>query len=239
MGKLPFWIIPAHWGLSGKAKIIARINYYSTDEYQAAIDCAEHTYLTDYEIDRAKNDISLKYQKVSTLQHKLNALDIELKHGRITDSEKKNSVLATRLEYHDISEKDYDAGIIDLMVDGEEKHFATIEYAYKYHDITEREYSKELYTLRKEPWMDFDIGFNEETNEIEFSFDYNEYFWKKLKAEGHPGNDEDEIIENFIRDWGRKVATDDYSDDYDTKLVNANTETPEAGGLPEGYKMYK
>lgn len=239
MGKLPFWMIPAHWGLSGKAKTIAKINYNSTDEFSAAFECAEHMYLTDYEIDNAKNDISKKYQKVSELEYRLNKVDIDFKHSRITEIEKKNSVLKIRYEMRDITEKEYDAAVIDLIPEGEEQRMAALEYAYKYREITEREYSKELFTYRKEPWMDFDISFNEETNEIEFVFDYNEYFWRKLKDDGHPGTDEEEIIENFIRDWGRKVATDDYSDDYDTKLVNANTETPESGGLPEGYKMYK
>lgn len=239
MGKLPFWMIPAHWGLSGKARTIAKINYNSTDEFQAAYDCAEHIYLTDYEIDTARNEISKKYNKITELQYHLNKHDIDFKHNRITESEKKHAVLKTRLDMRDISEKEYDAEVIELMKDGEEKVIAALEYAYKYHEITESEYSKEIFTIRKEPWMDFDISFNEETNEIEFVFDYNEYFWRKLKDDGHPGTDEEEIIENFIRDWGRKVATDDYSDDYDAKLVNANTETPENGGLPEGYKMYK
>lgn len=239
MGKLPFWMIPAHWGLSGKSKEIAKINYYSTDEYETAIAIASHTYLTDYEIERAKNDISLKYQKISALQHKLNILDIDLKYDRITEGEKKSSALKMRFDSHDMTEKEYDAAVVDLLPNDEEKRMAALEYSYKYHEITEREYSKELFTYRKEPWMDFDISFDEETNEISFEFDYNEYFWKKLKADGHPGSDEYEIIENFIRDWGRKVATDDYSDDYDTKLVAANTETPENGGLPEGYKVYK
>lgn len=237
--KLPFWIIPAHWGLSGKAKAIAKINYYETDEYEAAMKCADYMYLTEYEIDRAKNEIGLKFNKQTELQTELTQLDIDVKHSRITPKQREKAALEARLKHHDVTEKEYDAAVVELMEDGSEKRLAALEYAYKYHEITEREYSKELFTSRKEPWMDFDISFDEESNEIQFEFDYNEYFWKKLKADGHPGNDEDEIIENFIRDWGRKIATDEYSDDYDQKLVNANTETPEIGGLPEGFKVYK
>lgn len=237
--KLPFWMIPAHWGLTGKAKAIAKINHTVDDPFEAAIQCADYEYLTDYEIDRAKNDIRFKFDKIDAIVHKLNIIDIDAKHGRITPSEKPKLALEARLSLHVITEKEYDAGVVELMQDGPEKRLAALEYAYKYREITEREYSKELFTYRKEPWMDFDISFDEETNEIQFEFDYNEYFWKKLKADGHPGNDEEEIIENFIRDWGRKVATDEYSDDYDTKLINANTETQELGGLPEGIKAYK
>ncbi|WEM33328.1 hypothetical protein EJP02_267 [Escherichia phage EJP2] len=236
--KLPFWIIPAHWGLSGKAKKIAQINYYSTDQYQADYECAEHIYLTEYEIDSARNDIALRHSKIQNLEYRLNKLSIDEKHGRITENEQKNKALDIRLEEKDISEKDYDREKLELLPDGEEKSIGTIEYLFKYHEITEREYSKELYTLRKEPWMDFDLELNQETNEIELSFDYNEFFWKKLKHDGHPGNDEYEIIENFIRDWGRKMASDEYVDDYDSKLMNENTE-PDLTGLPEGYRVYK
>lgn len=239
MPKLPFWMIPAHWGLSGKAKEIAKINYYSTDEYEAAIACADYIYLTDYEIAKAKNEISLKHHKVTELQYTLNGLDIDLKFSRITELEKEKKALVTRLDYRDITEKDYDAAVVELLPEGVDKEIAAAEYAFKYHEITEAEYSKVLFTARKEPWMDFNVDFDPETNEVSFEFDYNEYFWKQLKADGHPGNNEDEIIENFIRDWGRKMATDEYSDDYDAKLVNANNQTPETGGLPEGIKVYK
>lgn len=237
--KLPFWMIPAHWGLTGKAKAIAKINHTVDDPYDAAYQCAEYEYLTDYEVDRARNEIRYKFKRIDEITYKLNCIDVDVKHGRVLESEKPKLALEARLSLHAITEKEYDAGLVELMKDGSEKRLAALEYAYKYREITEREYSKELFTSRKEPWMDFDISFDEETNEIQFEFDYNEYFWKKLKDDGHPGNDEEEIIENFIRDWGRKVATDDYSDDYDTKLVNANTETPDLGGLPEGFKVYK
>lgn len=235
---LPFWLVPAHWGLSGKAKELARINYYHDGE-EADLMSAEITYLTPYEIDKAKIEIKNKYKSITELDYRLGLLSIELNYARITKSEFVKKSLDVRFELNDISEKEYETSVIELLPDGEEKVRAALEFAYKYHDITEMEYNKELFTLRKEPWMDFNVDFNPETNEVEFSFDYNEYFWKKLKAEGHPGNDEYEIIENFIRDWGRKIATDDYSDNEDVKLVSANEGLENLPGLPEGFKSYK
>lgn len=235
---LPYWLIPAHWGLTGKAKELAKINYYYEGE-EADLLSAEVTYLTQYEIDKAKNDIKNKYRSISEFDYKVNCFSIEYNHSRITKSEYDIKVLDTRFEMNQISEKEYESAKIELLPESEEKVLAAIEYAYKYHEITEMEYNKEMFTLRKEPWMDFDVEYNPETNEVEFSFDYNEYFWKKLKAEGHPGSDEYEIIENFIRDWGRKVATDDYSDNEDVKLVNANEGLENLPGLPEGFKSYK
>lgn len=230
--KLPFWIIPAHWGLSGKAKEIAKINYHF-DGYEADVKLAPLVYLTEYEIDKALAEIDKKYNKINELEFDLKVLDIDKKYRRITEDEHAHRVIEVRYKHHDLNEKDYDSAIIELMDDGDEKRLAAVEYSFKYHLITEREYSKELYTLRKEPWMDFGIEFNEDTNDVELIFDYNEYFWKKLKSEGHPGNDEYEIIDNFIRDWGRKLEGEEYTDDPDVNLTKMSDE------LPENIKFYK
>lgn len=230
--KLPFWMIPAHWGLSGKAKEIAKINYFY-EGYEADVRCAPLVYLTEYEVDKAIVDIEKKYNKLSELEYDLKMLDIELKHKRITEHERDEQALDKRFQHNAIREKEYDAAKVELMEDSDEKRLAAIEYAFKYHEITEREYSKELFTMRKEPWMDFDVEFNQETNKVEFIFDYNEYFWKKLKAEGHPGNDEYEIIENFIKDWGRKLDDEEYTDDEDVNLTRMTDE------LPDNIKFYK
>lgn len=230
--KLPFWIIPAHWGLSGKAKEIAKVNYHF-EGYEADIRLAPLTYLTEYEIDKALAEIDVKYNKIKELEFDLKVLDIDLKYKRITSDEHALKVIETRYKHHDMKEYDYDSALIELMPDGDEKRVAAIEFAFKYHEITEREYSKEMFTMRKEPWMDFGVEFNEDSNEVEFSFDYNEYFWKKLKAEGHPGNDEYEIIDNFIKDWGRKLEGEEYLGDEDVDLTRMTDE------LPENLKFYK
>lgn len=230
--KLPFWIIPAHWGLSGKAKEIARINYYF-DGYEADTQCAPLIYLTEYEIDKALAEIDFKYNKVEELAFELKVLDIDLKYKRITKDEHAKAAIDVRYKHHELNEQSYDAALVEIMEDGDAKKIAATEYAFKYHLITEREYSKELFTLRKEPWMDFDVEFNSETNEVEFSFDYNEYFLKKLKAEGHPGNDEHEIIDNFIKDWGRKLEDEEYTGEEDVNLTRMTD------NLPDNIKFYK
>lgn len=237
--KLPYWMIPAHWGLSGKAKEIAKINY-EFDGYEADIRIADHIYLTPYEIDKAKVDIQYKYNKLTELQYRTGQLDVELKHGKIVKSEMEAKVLAIRFELHDITEREFDTLSVEIMEDGDDKHRAAIEFAYKYHEITDSEYEKEMASLDKQPWMAFDVAYDPETNNVEFVFDYNEYFWRKLKDDGHPGNDEQEIIDNFIRDWGRKIAFDDYNDDYDVNLTKANEDSENAGNiLPDGFKIYK
>lgn len=235
---LPFWIVPAHWGLSGKAKEIAKAYYYN-DDYEADLKVAELTYLTPYEVDVAQLDIKKKYGVIDLLKYLIEQAAIELKYSKITREQYDVKVLDAKLSTDTITQKEYDMEIIELMPDGDDKRLKAIEYAYKYDEITQQEYSKEIYTLRKEPWIDLDVILNPDTNEVEFVFDYNEYFWKKLKSEGHPGTDEEEIIDNFVRDLGRKLATDDYSDNEDVKLVSANAGLENLPGLPEGFKSYK
>ncbi|EON7637185.1 hypothetical protein FOI42_RS01930 [Escherichia coli] len=235
---LPFWMVPAHWGLSGKAKEIAKAYYYN-DDYEADLKVAELTYLTEYEVDVAQLDIKKKYGVVDTLKYLIEQAAVELKYSKITREEYDLKVLDAKLSTDTITQKEYDMEVIELMPEGDDKRLKAIEYAYKYDEITQQEYSKEIYTLRKEPWIDLDVILNPDTNEVEFVFDYNEYFWKKLKAEGHPGTDEEEIIDNFVRDLGRKLATDDYSDNEDAKLVSANAGLENLPGLPEGFKSYK
>jgi hypothetical protein len=235
---IPFWMVPAHWGLSGKAKEIAKAYYYN-DDYDADMLVAELTYLTPYEVDVAQLDIKKKYNVLEPLDYLIAQADVQLKYSKITRDEYNVKLLDVKLSTGTITQKEYDMEIIELMPDSDDKRLKAIEFAYRYEEITQQEYSKEIFTLRKEPWIDLDVVLNPETNEVEFVFDYNEYFWKKLKAEGHPGNDEEEIIDNFVRDMGRKLATDDFSDDYDVKLVNANEGLENLPGLPEGFRSYK
>lgn len=227
----PFWMIPAHWGLSGKAKELAKINYYYEGQ-EADLLSAEYLYLTPYEIDKAKMDINKKYGTISEILYRINLVDLDLKYNRITKDEHSSSVLDIRYELKEISEKEYEAQKVELLPDGMEKHLAAIEYSYKYHEITENEYHKEIATINKEPWGFLFSDYNAEEGTIEFSFDYNEYFWKKLKADGHPGNDEEEIIDNYIRYCCRNIAQDD-----NEILESDDAVIPDI--LPEGFKSYK
>ena len=128
----------------------------------------------------------------------------------------------------------------EMILDEDRKYIAALNFALKYKDITQSEYDKAIKTFEKEPWFEFNVDFDESENDLVVSFDYNEYFWKKLRAEGHPGNDEHEIIDNFIKDWGRKLATEDYNGDYDTKLTSVNDEmNQQTGSGDTGFKVYE
>lgn len=234
--KMPFWIYPAHWGLKGNNLELAKIDFYYTG-IEADLKKADIMFLTEYTREEAKLEILRNAKELPDAEYELKTLKNRLNHNKISDKEYQTEVLNVKFKYHLITEKEKEYSQVELMEDGVDKDRASLDYVFKYHEITQDEYEKEIATLDGEPWFDFDIDYNEETRSVDLSFNYNEIFWKKLKDEGHPGSNEDEIIENFIRDWGRKLASDEYEGDYDAKLLRENAEM--TGGISENLKVYK
>jgi len=69
MPKLPFGILPGHWGLKGKTREIAKAEYE----------------LTGYELE--KKLLSLKEDELDPKEFKKRMIDLEFKHGKITKHE--------------------------------------------------------------------------------------------------------------------------------------------------------
>lgn len=236
---IPFWMYPSHWGLKGQAKELAEINFYF-DGVTADLKRADIIYLTDLEREHAKNEIKFKHKIFDEFDYELNKVLIDFEKDVINKSEVSNKKLELQLKYGHIDEKTYDIEYIELIQDIDQKYIAALDFSLKYGDITQSEYDKELKTYNKEPWFEFNVDFDESENDLAVTFDYNEYFWKKLRSEGHPGSDEHEIIDNFIKDWGRKLATEDYNGDYDTKLTSLNAENNQTTGTSDaGFKIYE
>lgn len=233
--KLPFWIYPAHWGLKGQALAIAKIDF-EFEGIEAELKKADILYLTEHARAEAKNTILFEAGAKTEAEYYIDGYNNDLEHKRISEYDHKVKVLETQFKYHLISEKTLEESMIEIMPDGDDKVRAALEYSYKYHLITQNEYEKEFSTLAGEPWFAFDVEFDEANNDVVLSFDYNEVFWKTLQKDGHPGNNEQEIIDNFIRDWGRKLATDEYGDNYDTKLTTMNEGSPT--GMSD-FKVYE
>lgn len=234
--KLPFWIYPAHWGLKGQALAIAKIDF----EYEgldAELMKADILFLTDHARAEARNEIIYKAGKKTEAEYLLDGLENDFKHQRLGEIEYKTKVLETKMKFNLISERFLDEQMIELLPDGNDKLRAALDYSHKYHLITQNEYEKETSTLNGEPWFAFDVEYDEDSNDVVLSFDYNEIFWKTLQRDGHPGTTEEEIIDNFIKDWGRKLATEEYGDNYDTKLTTMN-ETNQTG-TSDGFKIYE
>ena len=230
---------PVHWGLKGQMKELALIDFHY-EGFEADVKRAEVLYLNKSEREQAINEIHYKHDLYSEYEYELNKVKIDIANDLLPKSLLHERQLELQLKHGQIDEQTYDREYIELIRDEDKKYLAALKYSLKYDEITQNEYDKELSTFNKEPWFSFDVDFDEENNDLIMSFDYNEYFWKKLRAEGHPGNDENEIIDNFIKDWGRKLATEDYSGDYDTKLTSVNDEmNQQTGSTDSGFKIYE
>lgn len=234
---LPFWLYPSHWGLRGQAKELAEIDFYF-EGLEAALKRADIQYQTKYDREKAKNEIQFNHGVIDEFQFEMNKIQIDFDNSVISKHVVEHKRLEVQLKFEKIDERTYDTSIIELIKDEDQKYKAALGFALKYNEITQNEYEKELATFNREPWFLFDVDYDEQNNDLIMSFDYNEYFWKKLREEGHPGNDEHEIIDNFIKDWGRKLATEDYSGDYDTKLTSVNDEMNRQTGSGE-FKIYE
>lgn len=234
---LPFWLYPSHWGLKGQARQLAEIDYFY-DGLEAELKRADVVYLTKVDREKAKNELRFNNGDINEFEFEMNNVLINFDNAIISKVTAEIDKLNVKLKFGQIDEREYDTAMIEMINDEDKKYVAALEFALKYNEITQNEYDKELATFNREPWFLFDVDFDEENNDLIMSFDYNEYFWKKLREEGHPGNDEHEIIDNFIKDWGRKLATEDYSGDYDTKLTSVNDEMNRQTGSGD-FKVYE
>lgn len=216
--KLPFWLIPAHWGLSGKTKELARIDYYVKEPRQAE-ELRARLIDDPVEMEKSLLRIQNKYKVIPADIYELSMFKLE--HEFATPEELKKKELDIRWKYKNITEREYLEGVIEYMPEGKEKELKTIELLYKYHEITEDDYKKQIATLNEKVWWKLSIESTDDgTADIEL--DYNEYFVKYLQDTGHPGNDEGEIVDFYVKDLGRKLATGDLNEDDDLKLLKAN-----------------
>lgn len=221
MRLLPFWVVPAHWGLRGKSLELAKIDFYITDKYEAELARAE---LIDDNIEQSKvkNRIYLKYNKITDAEFEI--LMIRLNNETITDVEYKKRELEIRKKHNLLTDREFMEGELELLPDGKEKELMTIALLYKYHEISEDEYQKQVYTLNDKVWWKLVLT-SDPDGQVDVVLDYNDNFVKSLTDNGHPGNNEEEIVDFYVKDLGRKLATGE-SSDYDSRLIQANLDDP-------------
>lgn len=164
---------------------------------------------TDYDLQMRKIDVRRKYKDISEYDAEVQYLQINKEYKRIaTEKEFKQLMLDIHIKYNRITEKDYSLATIELIDDPEQRQLAVLDHLLKFGEITQDEFEKELSTFNELPWFKFTAMLVDDGN-ISMNVTYNELFLKKCKEDGHPGETEDEIIEYFIKDFGRKLHADD------------------------------
>lgn len=232
---MPFWIWPRHWGLKGTAKELAEIDYYFSG-YEADKKKINYTQVSKFDYDIADNEIELKYNKISEEQYEINLNDIRLNHDKINNSDYEKRKLEIDVKFGKISQREFEESLLEFIENEKEREIEALKFALRHDEITQNEYDKAYSDIEDLPWFNFDAYYDQDTGQVVMTFDYNQSFWLMLKRDGHPGDSEQEIIDNYIRDWGRKMSNDELADDTpfyesrNTELLYSNN---------DGIKVYR
>lgn len=152
---------------------------------------------------------------------KVELLDIDLKHGVITEEdhdiksaeatlqgdELEIELLVLQRKYKHITKEEYDYKFIELKYKDSEHEtdlpFARFELDKKYGKLTEKEFDKAIYSLGGKPWVDVVESSYEEKDGSDgfmFELDWNEAFIQMLRSEGYNGATDDALVEQWFED---------------------------------------
>lgn len=109
-------------------------------------------------------------------------------------------------------EADLIDGILEILVPASESikvvdgYLATIDY-YR-HSITLPEFNKRFHNAHDLPWWDMDVRYDQNTKEVEVSFDYNGLFVEELRKQGYSGTTNDDVVDQYLVAWYRQSIRD-------------------------------
>ncbi|MCM8809900.1 MAG: hypothetical protein NC934_07025 [Candidatus Omnitrophica bacterium] len=173
--KIPFWLHPRFWFLSGKNRKIAKLKYYYSGE----------------ELDRKLlslefEDVNLYENPSKFFEYQEKSMKIDEKYGKVTSYETQRKII----EFKEFDEK--------------EKALKLLELDLKFNKIDQITYEREKANILQKPWVIVkDSKFNPEqgTSGFEIELEYNSYFVDFLRKNGY-GNiqSETEMIETWLTD---------------------------------------
>ena len=194
---LPFKAMPGSWGLSGSIYDEAEANYYYEGE----------------ELERRILDI--QYREYP-LERKLRHVDLDFKHGKISEYTKDLKYLEieeedtpvniarVKLNHKKISEYEFDKIVIDgLELSETQKEVELLKVDFKHGKIKKNDFEKKTFTLEEKPWVGIlNDNLNPELgmNGFYIELDWNEYWVDLLRANGYTGISEEHIVEQWFAD---------------------------------------
>lgn len=173
MFKLPFHILPGSWGLKGKTRERARIEYYIEDPYSL-----EHALL----------ELDHKFGDITEEAFKIGEIELERKFKYSSDIDCDTEILKIKRGSSELSEVDFEIGMLDI--------------AKRRGDVTTQQYERQLADIKDEPYIevietDFDPTKPEKGS---FTFDWNDRFIDELKKAGYgiASSSETDLIEEWF-----------------------------------------
>lgn len=102
--KLPFWVYPKHWGLSGTELDLARARFYCTGHELETRLIIYRDDLTDSEKYTRSLAVDLKYNKITKFEHDIRLIE---KNEALSDIDKELKKNDLRFEHNLISDKEH------------------------------------------------------------------------------------------------------------------------------------
>lgn len=214
---IPFSWLPASWGLSGKTRQIAEIEYYyDGEERDRAIASLEED-----EIHRKIKllGVDKKYRYISNYEY-----EKELTILTMSGKEKDLALLEIEKEHNKISESEYKEKYLKLTLSGKELELELAKLDLENGKIKQNEYEKTVATINGEPWVNvvsLEPGLKGVPGQIEL--DWNDIFIERLREEGYKGADDDDIANAWLTNLCKIIAIEEFGGvgEFDEQLEDA------------------
>jgi hypothetical protein len=193
-----------------------------------------------------------KTREIAKAEYELTGYDLELKlltlrQDELDIDDYKRKMADLELKYDRITEGHYHRCLADLIKDPIQKASAILELDHREGKIKDIDYSKQLATLKGEPWVTIlSMDFNYKNSlEGSFELDWNEFFVKKLEDEGYAGPTPDNVVNQWFMEVCRNVAmeefdgTGDFTADSEANLDAVKRWSSGVESIGKGRKGYK
>lgn len=226
--KIPYGMLPRHWGAKGKKRDIEKAEYELTGEI----------------LDRRLAEINIDDEDKLAKEN----LKIDLKYDLLTkkefDHDMASLIISDKIElakenlninrkHKKISKEEYDYSFAKLEYkdDVMGQSLAQLELDKKYKKISEAEYEKGVASLNGEPWVgviNSEYNPGEATDGFSFELDWNDAFVEMLTTGGYEGGTPEQIVEGWfeakaIEEYMHiisEMAEDEFDDTIPKTIIN-------------------
>jgi hypothetical protein len=154
-------------------------------------------------------------REIAEAEYTLSGLELELRLIEITEDDplqKEIKTLQAKKKHKELSDYEFDKQICVLTTedDSVDQMVALLDVDLKHGKLDKIEHEKQVAEVRKEPWVAMpNISWDpSDPSRSFFELDYNSYWVEFLRENGYEGAGEEEVVENWLTDVCRAVASD-------------------------------
>jgi hypothetical protein len=205
---IPFSWMPGSWGLHGKTRQLAEIEYYY-DGYDAEMmACDVHNGEGTPSAQLAQLEVMLKWNKITQDEYRIKSIE---------------------LLYTDPEERQRELDLYEL-----DKKIDVLEGKFRMGELQKHELEKEIANLRGEPFVTVvDLGLVEENLEQGFfELDWNDKFVAMLHSNGFSGHSDEDVVNKWFNQICRTIIMQERAD-YDFGFQEAETDVIKKSDLTQ------